>query len=83
MSDPATIFAALEAHDLDGLAWALAGCANPNALKPAPPPGSPLHKAIEQLEDGAASRRSCSPVTSDPRAELVDSRARCRPGAES
>jgi uncharacterized protein len=54
MSDPTAIFAALEAHDLDGLALALAGGADPNALKPIPPQWSPLHEAIEQLEDGGS-----------------------------
>lgn len=54
MSDPSAIFTALEAHDLDGLASVLAGGADPNALKPAPPHWSPLHEAIEQLEDGGS-----------------------------
>jgi ankyrin repeat protein len=54
MSDPTAIFAALEAHDLDGLALAVASGADPNALKPVPPRWSPLHEAIEQLEDGGS-----------------------------
>jgi ankyrin repeat protein len=54
MSDPTAIFAALEAHDLDRLALALAGGGDPNALKPTPPQWSPLHEAIEQLEDGGS-----------------------------
>jgi len=54
MSDPSAMFTALEAHDLDGLASVLAGGADPNALKPAPPHWSPLHEAIEQLEDGGS-----------------------------
>jgi ankyrin repeat protein len=54
MSDRSAIFAALEAHDLDGLVVALAGGADPNALRPVPPEWSPLHEAIEQLEDGGS-----------------------------
>jgi ankyrin repeat protein len=54
MSDPSKILAALEAHDLDGLASALAGGADPNALKPTPPHWSPLHEAVDQLEDGGS-----------------------------
>jgi ankyrin repeat protein len=54
MSDPSALFAALEAHDLDALASALAAGADPNALKPAPPHWSPLHEAIEQIEDGGS-----------------------------
>jgi uncharacterized protein len=54
MSDPSAIFAALEAHDLDGLASALAGGADANAHKLDPPHWSPLHEAIEQLEDGGS-----------------------------
>ena len=48
------IFAALESHDLDGLASALAGGADPNALKPTPPHWAPLHEAVGQLEDGGS-----------------------------
>jgi ankyrin repeat protein len=54
MSDPSALFAALEAHDLDGLALALSAGADPNTLKPVPPHWSPLHEAIEQLEDGGS-----------------------------
>jgi ankyrin repeat protein len=53
MSD-ASVFAALESHDLDRLASALSGGADPNAPKPSPPHWSPLHEAINELEDGGS-----------------------------
>lgn len=52
MSEPATLFEAIEAHDLDRLAALLASGADPNALKPEPPHWSPLHEAINELEEG-------------------------------
>jgi ankyrin repeat protein len=52
MSDPTALFAAIESHDLDRLASLLTRGCDPNAMKPAPPCWSPLHEAIEQLEDG-------------------------------
>jgi ankyrin repeat protein len=54
VSDPSAIFEAIESHDLDRLAVALAGGSDPNALKPVPPHWSPLHEAIEQLEHGGS-----------------------------
>lgn len=54
VSDPSAIFDAIEAHDLDRLASALAAGGDPNALKSNPPHWAPLHEAIEQLEDGGS-----------------------------
>src|SRR4051794_33621189 len=48
------IFDAIEAHDLDRLASALAAGDDPNAPKPTSPHWAPLHEAIEQLEDGGS-----------------------------
>ena len=52
MSDPSAIFEALESHDLDRLATLLANGSDPNVLKPEPPHWSPVHEAINELEDG-------------------------------
>lgn len=54
MSDPSDVFDAIESHDLDRLASLLSGGSDPNAVKPAPPHWSPLHEAINELEDGGA-----------------------------
>jgi ankyrin repeat protein len=52
VSDPSAIFDAIESHDLDRLSLALAGGSDPSARKAVPPHWSPLHEAINELEDG-------------------------------
>ena len=52
MTAPTTLFAVIEAGDLDGLTKLLEQGADVNALKPTPPHWSPLHEAIETLEEG-------------------------------
>jgi ankyrin repeat protein len=52
MSDPSDIFDVIESHDLDRLASLLATGSDPNALKPGLPHWSPLHEAINELEEG-------------------------------
>ena len=54
MSDPSDVFDAIGSHDLDCLASLLIGGSDPNAVKPVPPHWSPLHEAINELEDGGA-----------------------------
>jgi len=46
------IFEAIQNHNLIDLANALARGENPNILSPEWPAWTPLHEAIEQLEDG-------------------------------
>jgi ankyrin repeat protein len=52
VSDPSAIFDAIESYDLDRLSLVLAGGGDPNARKAVPPHWSPLHEAINELEDG-------------------------------
>jgi hypothetical protein len=54
VSDPSDLFDAIEAHDLDRLASLLVGGCDPNTVNPAPPHWSPLHAAINEIEDGGA-----------------------------
>ena len=54
MSAPSALFAAIEAHDLDRLAVLLAEGSDPNVAKPTSPHWSPLHEAINELEDGGS-----------------------------
>lgn len=54
MSDSSALFAAIEGHDLDRLAALLADGSDPNAAKQTPPHWSPLHQAINELEDGGS-----------------------------
>lgn len=49
MSD---LFAAIEAHDLDGIAALLAAGARPDVLQQGAPGWTPLHAAVEELEHG-------------------------------
>jgi ankyrin repeat protein len=46
------IFDAIAVHDLNRLATLLAGGANPNLVRDAQPRWTPLHAAIEELEEG-------------------------------
>jgi ankyrin repeat protein len=48
------LFAAIESHDLDQLAKALSGGADPSAIQEGPPGFTPLHAAIEELDDGGS-----------------------------
>lgn len=52
MIDLTELFAAIEAGDLDRLTGLLKRGADVNAKKPTPPHWSPLHEAIENLEEG-------------------------------
>lgn len=54
MSAPSALFDAIEAHDLDRLAALLVEGSDPNAARPEPPHWSPLHEAINELEDGGS-----------------------------
>jgi len=54
MSDASPLFEAIETHDLDSLAALLTSGSDPNVLKSELPQWSPLHEAIEQLEDGGS-----------------------------
>jgi ankyrin repeat protein len=52
VSDASAIFDAIESHDLDRLSLALAEGGDANARTAVPPHWSPLHAAINELEDG-------------------------------